>query len=247
MEFEWLDSNVVEETIEIVLVFDEHGSILFGNKSAREKLEYREDELSKYNMTQIFRQEFQKEDGGYFPFDKEKLFGKTEIAMYRKNSSCFLANIRFFLLERRGLYYLLAEDISGQKDTEARIRQLKEEGENNRRLRNEFTANVTHELRTPVNGIKGHVTTLLDKIVDEEDRRTLEVILYCCDNMSAIINNILDFSKMEAGKFTIEEKEFDFYKMMDKVIATHVATISKKELQLRVYVDEKIPQYIIGD
>lgn len=247
MEFEWLGSEIAEKTIEVVLAFNENGSILYGNRSAKEKLKYTEGELRKYNMTQIFRQEFQKEDGGYFPFQKEKLFEKTETAMYRKNSSCFLANIRCFYTETGGIYYLIAEDITGQKDTDTRIRQLKEEGENNRRIRNEFTANITHELRTPVNGIKGHVTALMDTIEDQEQRKTLEVILYCCDNMSSIINNILDFSKLEAGKLTLEEKEFDFYKMMDNVISTHMATINKKELKLNVFVDEKIPQMLIGD
>ncbi len=247
MEFEWLDSEVAEKTIEVVLVFNEHGEILYGNRAAKEKLGYSEDELYKCNMTQIFRQEFQTEDGGYYSFQKEKLFEMNETAMYRINSSCFLTYVRCFYTETKGVYYLLAEDITGQKDTDARIRQLKEEGENNRRIRNEFTANITHELRTPVNGIKGHVTALMDSIEEQEQRKTLEVILYCCDNMSSIINNILDFSKLEAGKLTLEEKEFDFYKMMDNVIATHMAAINKKELKLNVFVDEKIPQTIIGD
>lgn len=247
MEFEWLNCRIVEETIEIVLVFNDQGSVLFANTTACKKLDYEETELLQCNLAQIFRQEFQKEDGGFFFFEKERLFGKTEAAMYRKNSSCFSTRVRFFPANEEGIYYLLAEDIAEQKDTDTRIRQLQEAGEQNHRLKTEFTANVTHELRTPVNGIKGHVTTLLDKVTDEEERRTLEIILYCCDNMSAIINNILDFSKLEAGKFTMEEKEFDFYKMMDRVIATHSAAISKKELHLCVYIDDKIPQYIVGD
>ena len=50
-----------------------------------------------------------------------------------------------------------------------------------------------------------------------------------------------------AGKLVLEEQEFDFYKMMDNVIATHAATVNKKELKLNVYVDEKIPGMLIGD
>lgn len=247
MEFEWLNSQIVEETTELVLVFNESGDILFGNKTAVEKLGYGKEELEKCNITQIFRQEFQKADGGYFAFDKTKLSNVKETAMYRKNSSCFSANIRIFPMNRDGIWYLLAEDISGQKDTDVRIRQLKEEGESSRKARNQFNANITHELRTPVNGIRGHAMALLEKTRDEEQRKTLNVILFCCDNMSAIINNILDFSKLEAGKLTMEEKEFDFFKLMDKVIATHTAEINKKELHLSVDVDENIPQFLIGD
>lgn len=65
--------------------------------------------------------------------------------------------------------------------------------------------------------------------------------------MSAMINNILDFSKLEAGKFTIEDREFDFYEMLDKVIATHINEIKKKELKFSLNVDEQIPRLLIGD
>lgn len=239
--------NIVENCIEVVIIFNEQGEILYGNCSAIEKLGYTQEELKKTNMTGIFRQEFQSEEGQTILFQKEKIFDKKEIGLYRKNSSCFFANIRCFPMEQEGLYYVMAEDITGQKDMDMRIRQLKEAQEGDRRARTEFTANVTHELRTPVNGIKGHVTTLMETVTEEEHKRTLDVILYCCDNMSAIINNILDFSKLDAGKLVLEENEFDFYKMMDNVIATHTVAINKKELKLNVSIDEKIPQLLIGD
>lgn len=240
------ESAVIEETLEIVIAFEPSGKILYGNRSARDKLCYTKEELKAHNMSEIFRQEFQRGNGTYLSFDKEKLAGKAETAMYRKNSSCFPVAVRF-CTDGNGTEYLLAEDISWKRDMDVRLRQLKEEEETNLRVRNEFTANVTHELRTPVNGIKGHVMTLLGSVTNEEQRRTLEIILYCCDNMSAIISNILDFSKMEAGKFTLEETEFDFYEMMDRVLATHMAEINKKELRLNVYMDEKIPRMLIGD
>lgn len=246
MESARLDSLVTEETYEIVIAFDRLGNILYANRSAREKLGYMEEELSKCNMSRLFLQEFQQGDGTYIPFDEEKFCGKTETAIYRKNSSCFPITFRFFSVEE-GIECLMAQDITWNKSMDVRIRQLKEEESTNQQVRNEFTANVTHELRTPVNGIKGHVTCLLESIEDESQRETLQIILYCCDNMSAIINNILDFSKIEAGKFTLEETEFDFYKMMDQVIATHMAEINKKELNISVHIDDKIPQFVIGD
>ncbi len=247
MEFKWLNSQVTEETIEPVLVFNEKGEILFGNRTASEKLDYSRKELAKCSMQQIFRMDFPEEKDIVPDFDRKVLEEKAETAMYRKNSSCFPVKTRIFPTEEPGVYLLLAEDITNQKDVNIRIRKLKEDEEKNQRARNEFTANVTHELRTPVNGIKGHVLTLLDAVEDEGQRKTLELILYCCDNMYAIINNILDFAKLETGKFTIEEKEFDFYKMMERVVATHSAEINKKELHFSVGIDEQIPRFLIGD
>ncbi len=249
MNREEISFLVTDQTKEIVIVFSREGTILYTNRTAQEKLEYTEEELFKLNMAELFRQEFQREGGIYFPFNKSKLTLKEEndeTVIYRKKGSCFPVALRFFTLED-GTDCLLAEDITWQKNMDVRIRQVREEEEENQRVRNEFTANVTHELRTPVNGIKGHVLNLLESVQDEEQRKILEIILFCCGNMSAIINNILDFSKMEAGKFTLEETEFDFYKMMDQVIATHVAEINKKELHISVYIDKNIPQFVIGD
>ncbi len=249
MEFQWFNSQIADELVELILVFDEKGEILYCNQTAADKLEYAREELKGCSMLQIFRQDFPDGDN----FDRKCLEEKigearrAEMALYRQNSSCFSANVSIFPGAEAGTYVLLAEDLTERKDMNMRIRKLKEDETQNMKARNEFTANVTHELRTPINGIKGHVLTLVDKVEDEEQKKTLEIVLYCCDNMLAIINNILDYAKLETGKFTIDEKEFDFYKMMDRVVATHSVEINKKELRLRVSVDERIPQFLIGD
>ncbi len=242
METEWLSSRIADETIELVLVFHDKGDILWCNQTAASKLDYEKDELLKCSMKQIFRQDFKDSE----PFEKKRFEEKQEMAAYRRNSSCFPVNIRVFPGNGEGISVLMAEDISDRKSMDKRTQKIRQDEEENLRVRNDFVANVTHELRTPVNGIKGHATTLLDE-VGEEQQRTLKVILQCCDNMSSIINNILDYSKLGSGKFTIDEKEFDFYKMMDHVIATHMAEINKKELRLNVSVDQKIPQFLVGD
>ncbi|MCI8428518.1 MAG: PAS domain-containing protein [Lachnospira sp.] len=246
MEKNQVNSIVTEQTMEIVITFNEQGKILFSNRCAREKLGYSEEEFLECNMTWIFWREFRQDNGTFDSFDIAKIIDVEETIVYRKNSTCFPISLRFFPVIN-GCYCLLAEDITWRKNMDMRVRQLKEEEKMNKQVRNEFTANVTHELRTPVNGIRGHVTTLLEVVTDEQQRRTLEIIIYCCNNMSAIINNILDFSKMEAGKFSIEVAEFDFYNMMDQVIATHMAEINKKELQINIYIDKNIPQSVIGD
>lgn len=242
MDMGWLNSRIADEIIELVLVFNEEGEILWCNQSALDKLEYEKDALLQCNMKQIFRQDFKEPE----PFDRQRISEKKEMTVYRRNSSCFPVIVRVLPGDSENVFILLAEDIAARKRMDMRSRKMRQEEEENLRVRNDFVANVTHELRTPVNGIRGHATTLLDE-VGEEQKKTLEMILYCCSNMSAIIDNILDYSKLGAGKFTIDEKEFDFYKMMDRVIAVHMAEINKKELRLNVEVDQRIPQFMVGD
>lgn len=237
---------VIDKLIELLLVFDEDGNIIFANRTASEKLEYARDELTDCNMRELFIQEFSdcRESG---TFDAARLTTGKELTIYRKNKSCFPTKISVYPAAGEGTYFLLAEDVSVPKELNLQLHSAREEEKENIKRQNEFTANVTHELRTPVNGIRGHVMSMLDGVQDEEQKKTLDIILYCCNNMSEIINNILDFSKMEAGKFTIEEKEFDFYKMMERVIATHSNEINKKGLRLKVDVNNKIPNMLIGD
>ena len=242
MDKEWLSSRIADETIELILVFHDAGDIIWANQAAADKLEYERDRLTECGMKQIFRQDFKEPE----PFDRLKLAEKQETAAYRRNGSCFPVSVRILPGNQEGVYILLAEDITDRKSIDLRSRKMRQDEEENIRARNDFVSNVTHELRTPVNGIRGHATTLLDE-VGEEQRKTLEMILYCCNNISAIIDNILDYGKLGAGKFTIDEREFDFYKMMDRVIGTHMAEINKKELRLNVDVDQKIPQFLVGD
>ncbi len=247
MEFDWLNSRIADETMELVLLFNEEGSILYGNQTAAAKLEYDGDKLEKCSMSQIFRQDFPNSPDGFITFVKKSMKGVKEMTMYRSNNSCFSVNVRIFPEDKTDAYLLLAEDISAQKNMNMRIRELKEREDDNNRARNEFTANVTHELRTPVNGIKGHVLELLEETQNPLHKKTLDIILSCCDNMSTIINDVLDFAKLESGKFVIDEKPFDFQEMMDKVIATHSAVVNKKELHMSVDIDDKIPRKLIGD
>lgn len=247
MEFEWLSSRIADETMELVLVFNEEGSILYGNQAAAAKLEYDRDKLTKCSMSQIFRQDFPNSPDGFITFVKKSMKGAREMTMYRSNNSCFSVNVRMFPEDGMDAYLLLAEDMSAQKNMNLRIRELKERESENNRARNEFTANVTHELRTPVNGIKGHVLELVEETTDPNQKKTLDIVLNCCDNMLTIINDILDFAKLESGKFVIDEKPFDFQEMMDRVIATHSAAVNKKELHMSVDIDEKIPHKLIGD
>ncbi len=242
-----ISDRLPDEIRELVLAFDGKGNIFFANRAAAESLKYQESELLKCNITQIFRQEFQTEAGGTVPFDIGRMKDGEETAAYLNNSACIPVRIKLFPMNAPGAFFLLAENISKQKEMTLKLQRLKEEEKKKLRERDEFTANVTHELRTPINGIRGHVETLLNITEDSEHRRILSIILDCCSNMSKIINNILDFSKLETGKFTVEEREFDFYEMMDKVVANHINEIKKKELMFSVDVDEQIPRLLVGD
>lgn len=229
--------------LEIILRFDRNGKILYGNSQAKKDLGYGE-ELTKTSLLSLFPTELQQktyEDGMLL----DAMSAMRESMMYRKNGTCF--PVRMTTIVEGDQNLLFAINIAKRIETERKLVRMKEEMEETIKVRNEFVANVTHELRTPVNGIRGHVTNMLEAGVTGEQKRTLDIILRCCENMSAIINNILDFSKLEAGKFTIEQKEFNVYEMVSHTVETNITAIDAKGLHIMVNMDKGIPEYLIGD
>ncbi len=229
--------------LEIILRFDRDGKILYGNSQAKKDLGYGE-ELTRISLLELFPTELQQEkyeDGMLL----DTMAAMRESMMYRKNGTCFPVCMTTIVEGEQNL--LFAINVAQRVETERKLVRMKEEMEETIKVRNEFVANVTHELRTPVNGIRGHVTNMLEAGVTVEQKRTLDIIIRCCENMSAIINNILDFSKLEAGKFTLEQKEFNFYQMINHAVETNITAINAKGLHIMVNIDKLIPEFLIGD
>lgn len=239
-------SVLIDLTLEMIIVFDSKGKIEDYNKEAQEKLEYTA-ELANYTVLNIFPQIFTDETN-VKETALEYCDKKVEAFAYRENRTCFPVDIKIYCIDEEApRFACMVLDKVEQNALEKELVKVKEEATISRKVQNEFTANVTHELRTPVNGILGHVQNLLTENKDEEIRETLEIIEQCCNNMNRIINNILDFSKLSAGKFTIEEMEFDVRKMMKHVSDTSIARIQEKGLGFSVHIADNVPQMLIGD
>lgn len=235
----------VENALEMILMFSQEGIITYANAAAKEELEYG-DELCGSHIGSIFPNEFQQSEGG---FSTEYRFGSQvqNVIAYRKNLTCFPAEARMIWDEERSQYVCMANDILEKEFLSQELERVKQEAEQALKVRSEFVANVTHELRTPVNGILGNVMDLTEKEEDEKKRKALRLIERCCGDMNRLINNILDFSKLEAGKFVLENRRFHFRNMIDYVRGNHQNRMTEKGLEFFVTVSPKIPEYIIGD
>lgn len=233
-------------TVEMSVSFDAQGVITHTNPAANVTLDYPMG-LAGVHISEVFAGTFEKTPEG---FRTELSFGDSEnpVMVYRRNRTCFPARFRYI---HAGIpeyeYVCLLIDVTNEVFLERRITQVKQEADEAAKVKSEFVANVTHELRTPVNGILGNVRILQEKITDSELVGTLHLIERGCNDMNNIINNILDFSKLEAGKFTLEIREFDFRSMIDYVKANHMPKITEKGLQFFVTVSPEIPERLIGD
>jgi signal transduction histidine kinase len=115
------------------------------------------------------------------------------------------------------------------------------------RAKSEFLANMSHKNRTPMNGVIGMNGLLLETKLTEERREYAETVRECSESLMAILADILDFSRMEAGKTAINPEPFDMRKIVDQVIALHSAKAREKSLALIVRYGHQLPAGITGD
>lgn len=235
----------VENALEIVLMFDRCGKITYANPAAKKHLEYA-DEFKDVLITEIIPDAVRRE-GGMVCFHVKTDGSFVNILAYRENRTCFPLRAKLLWCEEDALYICTGYDVSEKHLLEKQVSQAGQEAEQALKVKSEFVANVTHELRTPVNGILGNTQALLAMEQEPEKLKMLQMIERGCKDMHALINNILDFSKLEAGKFVLELREFNFRTMIDYVKGNHSKRIIEKGLDFSVTVSDEVPDCVIGD
>ena len=234
----------MDDALEMILMFDSAGVISYVNTAAKQKLEY-EDDLCGRHIRTVFPSVFGEETDVFFA---ELWQTPRKLVAYRKNMTCFPVEAKFTESSfAPGTYLCMAIDILEKEFLGKEIEQVKQEAQQALKVKSEFVANVTHELRTPVNGVQGNVRALLEEVSDAKTIKSLRLIERCCDDMNKIINNILDFSKLEAGKFVLEPRRFHFRNMLDYVRKNHINKLTEKGLGFFVTASPQIPEYVIGD
>lgn len=144
-------------------------------------------------------------------------------------------------------YLITFIDVTVYKADQSILLQHKKLAESANKAKSEFLANMSHEIRTPLNGVIGMLEMTLMTKLENAQRENLEVARNCAETLLALINNILDLSKVESSKVILEEKPFSMKALLQKVVDMHTAAVLEKDLKVEVNLDEKLPPYFCGD
>jgi PAS domain S-box-containing protein len=157
------------------------------------------------------------------------------------------AQMASIALDNAQLYTSAQTEIKERKLTEEALAQARDQALVASRLKSEFLANTSHEIRTPINAIIGLTELLLDTEMTNQQRELVQITMDSAQILLSLIGDILDFSKIEADKLDLDEVEFEPLKLVEETVELLTTKAGEKQLELICYVDPDLPRAVIGD
>ena len=141
----------------------------------------------------------------------------------------------------------ILQDISERKRLEEETRRAREAAEAANRAKDEFLANVSHEIRTPLNAVLGMTDLVLDTPLTEDQRQCLDTVKSAGESLLSVIADLLDFSKIAAGKLELDPAEFSLRTLIGDTLRALAARAHGKRLELAWHVQPDVPDALVGD
>ncbi len=246
-----LYSAIIEQTAESIAVTNIDGEYIYINKSYENLRGYSKDELNSKGYKEKYPQEEQKKRIIAYDELMKKGIWNGELEFLRKDgvtvpTLCITVLIRNRIGHPVAIAGILT-DITDLKKAEEGFRKARDEADKANALKSHFLASTSHEIRTPMNAIVGFTDILLEDETDPQKAEYLEIIKSSGNLLLDLINDILDLSKIEAGKYELNKTLFSFRETIESIKNIFTPSMEKKNLSFSVIIEDSIPENMYGD
>jgi PAS domain S-box-containing protein len=253
---------ITTSTQNAILMIDSAGKVTYWNPAAETILGFSNAEAIGRNLHRLIapQRHHDAHDAAFPEFQRSgqgAAVGKTlELQARRKDGVEIPVSLSLSSVEVKGAWHAVGilRDISAQKRSEEALRRTTEranqmavEAQAANIAKSQFLANMSHEIRTPMNGVIGMTGLLMDTDLSEEQRRYADTIRSSGEALMVVINDILDYSKIEADKLELETLDFDLRVMMEDAAELLALRAHEKGLEFICRIDPAAPTFLRGD
>ena len=241
-------ATLFEQSLDMLCIASVDGYFLRLNPAWERTLGYTAEEL----MSRPYVEFVHPDDRQPTTREARQLAGGESTVMFENRYRCKDGTYRWLSwksapLPEQGLVYAMARDVTEQKRAAEELRRAREAADAANRAKGDFLANVSHEIRTPMNAVIGMAELLLDTPLRAEQREYLATLKDAAESLLGLINDILDFAKMEAGKLELVPEEFDLRDALGDTLRTLGLRAHQKGLELACRIAPDVPERLVGD
>ncbi|HXB90906.1 MAG TPA: response regulator [Puia sp.] len=248
-------SGVISSALDAIVITGQHGHIIHWNASATEIFGYTEKEVKgRTLMETILPMSYENSNWngfqGFLESEGASIINqRLELTAIRKNQEEFPIELTVTAIddESESYYSAFIRDISSRKQRELELVQMKEKAEQAAKAKSQFLSVMSHELRTPLNAVIGITHLLLQSQPREDQQEDLRTLQFSGESLLHIINDILDFTKLDSGKIELSAIDFNLRELAQSLYQSFSFKAREKNIVFDVEYDERMPFYVKGD
>ncbi len=235
-------ANLLEHTHDVFLLVDDQSRIQYANNSAERLFGLRREQLIGRTLSETLPG-LAHHLGDILQRARESKRPDGEEKLYPMLGRWFESRA-FATTDGIGIYL---HDVTESKEAAEAMQKARDAALAASRAKSEFLANMSHEVRTPMNGVIGMLELLIETDLDEEQREYAEMALQSGEMLLELLNDILDLSKVEAGKLALERIDIHLPSFLEETLTILARTARSKGLELDLHIAEGVPKKIVGD